>query len=645
MMGKSYECSILGLYRGIFKDISVGLPTVRGLERDESRLLSAIESRGIRYLTIDMPAQGKHFDKCLAEGRLVPSGIANFGMHTRKGSIPPFLGGLVSRVFDKDCMLLSQPCVTSIFFLRQLFNGAKKVKVNCTEKVREQALKTYLQQESSVRPPSLDWFSERPDDRLGMRLYFDDVCPGERRKNGDLFEIDRIPASYCDTVHDIADRIFSSFGEFHPSDWRPKHGPGAVSDLLAGEYKYNFSSWSSRLEYVFPSSEFAFANYSAWVDSLGTPRELHESEVPSVAITVPKSQVTPRIIAKEPTGNMWCQQIVRDYLESNVATSILGECISFRDQSFNQEAALQASLIQNRWTVDLSNASDSMSLWLIERMVRSNKTLLEALWSSRSVYCEVPTAGGHEFLRMKKFAPQGSATTFPLQTIVYAIIAIAACIIANGESISNDSIARAVRKVRVFGDDTIVPDYAGDVYVSLLTYLGFSVNHTKTFKTGKFRESCGTEAWDGTDVTPAYITYPYTESDPSSVASTVECSNNFFKKGLWHAAAALETTLPHWVRKYLMVRGPGDGSFGLTSFVGSGVPVLVRYNSSLHRYEGRALCVISTVTRRQPGGFGHLLQYFTEKPTPDIHWVSGVDGRPSSRVAKKWEPYGVSKIG
>jgi hypothetical protein len=638
-MKNSYVVAILGLYRGIFKDAKVNLPTVRGLERDESRLLSTVQSRGIRYLTIDMPAYGKHFDKCLAAGRLVPSHLPNFGWKSKGSSSHRFLGGLMSRVFDQHGLLLPQPCITSIFFLRQLFAAAKKIKVDCTEKVREQSLQDYLWQESSLRPPSLVWHGDRFDDVRRDRLHLVDVHDGHCGWDQlPLFERDCLSATFCDTVHSVADRVFSSFGYFDPGEWRPKHGPGAVADGKKGTYKYVFPTWSARLETVFPSADFAYANYGWWADAAANDRLPLEREIPSVAITVPKSQVTPRIIAKESIATMWCQQMLRDYLEAGVQSSFLGDCIAFRDQSHNQVAALEASSTQSHWTVDLSSASDRLSLWLVERLCRSNQRLLEALWASRSVYCKVDTADGTNYLRMKKFAPQGSATTFPLQTIIYAVLAISAVLYARGKPVTSESMAEAARQVRVFGDDTIIPSDCGRQYVELLTYCGFLVNQNKTFSEGFFRESCGVEAYDGVDVTPAYITYPYDESDPSSVASTVECANNFFSKGLWHSAAALEETLPRWMRKHLSVVGPGDGAFGLTAYSGGKCTGITRYNDRLQRHESLALSIITKVSRTQPGGAGHLLQYFTEAPTPDIHWMSGVDGRAATRVGKRWGP-------
>lgn len=635
-MTNSYETAIVGLYTGIFADVRQALPTVRGLGRDESRLLFSVQTRGLRFLTIDMPSFGKHFDRCLDEGTLTPSNIANFGI--RKGErIPRFLGGLVSRVFATDGLLLSQPCVTSIFMIRQLCYAVKKVKIDCTENVREKTILKYLHMEQSLRPPSLNWHGGRFDASRCGGLRIDDL---RSSNDGQLSLFERaISSSFCDTVHNVADRIATGLGFFHPAEWRSKHGPGAVSDLKGGEFKYDFPTWSSRLESVFPYATFGFANYGLWADAVMSGNVASDREVPSHVLLVPKTQKAPRIIAKEPTANMWCQQAVRDYLERSVMRTPIRHSIHFKDQTVNGRAALTASKTQSHWTVDLSDASDRVSLWLVERLFRRNISLLNALQASRSTFCLVPHRGGVSYLLMKKFAPQGSATTFPLQTIIYAILAISAVLHQRGERVDARTIARASREVLVFGDDTIIPSDSGRQYVELLTYCGFNVNYSKTYGTGKFRESCGVEAYEGTDVTPAYFLKPYTESDTTSVASTVECSNNFFMKGLWHAAAALESTLDPWHRKMLRVSGPEDGRFGLKSFCGTDERHLRRhYNPNLQRDEVWVLSQRSEVTRTQPGGAGHLLQYFTEAPTQDIQWMSGVDGRSVSSVRKRWEP-------
>lgn len=637
-MNNSYAVTVQGLYSAIFTDIRAALPSVSGLERDEHRLHLNIESRGLRFCTIDLPDYGKHFDLCLSAGRLTPSNLPCFGWSGKGARSHAFLRGLVLRVFDSDGMLLSQPCHLAILFIRQLCYAVKKIKLDCSEQAHDRAITKYIRQEDSLRSPSLNWGGDHLEFHSGDRLSIDDFRRSGGGRQADLFEVCPVSASFCDTVHDVADRIFSSFGEFKPEEWRVKHGPGAVADRPIEGYKYNFPTWSDRLEHIFPCADLAYANYSIWAD-MTQQAPISSDDEASVLLAVPKSQKTPRLIAKEPTANMWCQQAVRDYLEQAVSASPLAASIHFKDQRYNANAALEASRSQTHWTVDLSDASDRVSLWLVERLARANKSLLEALNASRSTYVKVPLKSGSTYLRMKKFAPQGSATTFPLQSIIYACVGIASIIYADNRRVTPASITAATNELLVFGDDTIIPARAGEHYVKMLTYLGFLVNYNKTFGTGKFRESCGSEGYDGTDVTPAYFVTPFSESSPTSIASVVECSNNFYKKGFWHTAAWAVSTLPPWAKKSLQVRGCDDGRFGLLSFCGSRPSGINRWNVDLQRMECLALSVRSAPeTRRQPGGYGHLLQYFTEKPAEDIDWMSGVDGRVVSSARRRWEP-------
>lgn len=636
-MSNSYVRTVQGLYSAIFADIRAALPTVTGLERDEHRFLSQLNTRGLGFATIDLPAFGKHFDKCLSTGMLSPSGLPNFGCSGRSRRSPIFLQGLISRVFSSSGVLLSQPCVNSIFFLRQLFYAVKKIKIECKESVRDSTISKYIAQEGSLRPPHLDWCGDDFDPRGDRRLYIDDFRHSGSREYADLFEDCTVSASFCDTVHDVADRVFSSFGEFSAGEWRPKHGPGAVADRPIDGFKYKFPTWTDRLDKVFPLSQMAYANYDAWVHDVNLGSTPSSEEVPAKIRMVPKTQKAPRIIAKEPTAAMWCQQAVRDYLESNVSACFLGSVIHFGNQNYNRRAALKASLDQEHWTVDLSDASDRVSLWLVERLVRSNHSLLTALYASRSRFALVPTRDGDVLLRMKKFAPQGSATTFPLQSIIYAIIAVSSVLYARKMPVTTANMRSVSREVLVFGDDTIIPKDAGEHYVSMLTYLGFFVNHSKTYTEGNFRESCGCEGFEGTDVTPAYFVSPFSESKPTSISSVVMCSNNFYKKGLWHTAHWIQSTLPNWVRNSLQIRAVGDGRFGLTSCVGGRAVGKTRWNDNLQREEIRALALKCAVTRTQPGGYGHLLQYYTESPANDIQWMSGVDGRTSASARRTWE--------
>jgi len=68
-----------------------------------------------------------------------------------------------------------------------------------------------------------------------------------------------------------------------------------------------------------------------------------------------------------------------------------------------------------------------------------------------------------------------------------------------------------------------------------LKAFAFKVNAHKSFWNGKFRESCGMDAFDGVDVTPVYIRrkLPADRADSHGVASLVSLANQFYLKGLW----------------------------------------------------------------------------------------------------------------
>jgi hypothetical protein len=88
-----------------------------------------------------------------------------------------------------------------------------------------------------------------------------------------------------------------------------------------------------------------------------------------------------------------------------------------------------------------------------------------------------------------KFSSMGNGATFTIETLVFA----AACRAVGSKAYS------------VYGDDIIIE---ADLYaklVRLLKFFGFSTNADKSFHTGPFRESCGSNWYLGTDITPKYI--------------------------------------------------------------------------------------------------------------------------------------------
>lgn len=616
----------------------------QGVDRDCHRLLSLKENHGISFFTISMPRMGKHFDKCLSTGRLTASGIHGFGSFRRRSTIPYLFRDMWSRVFHEDGLLREEPDINAILFLRQMLYAFKKYRMECDVKATEESVREFFSVDLSLRRPSLLWGDLHRESWNSRTVHLKDGL--STGNSPALFDSDaeQVDDSLLEAIQQTADFVSSEFGWFEPSEYRTKHGRGSVADLQkARESKFLFPSWPARLERVFPSSEFAFANYDRWVDAVrGVDQDpiLRDVDTYSRLIAVPKTQKGPRLIACEPTANQWCQQAVLDFLSRRLAYTPLGGMISFRNQELNRSLARSASASGSHWTIDLSSASDCVSLWLVERIFRANTTLLDALDATRTSWVRnLVSTKSPEYITLRKFSTQGAATTFPVQSIIYATVILGVLSwMSSGHGVTSASWRQHVGSVRVFGDDLIVPKEAGPHVIQVLTYLGFKVNPDKTFGTGKFRESCGMDAYDGVDVTPAYYLDRYDAQKPSSVATLVDSSNNFFAKGFWNAAKWIESTLPRHIRENMRVVGPVDGAIGFVSFCGYHDGHLRRRrNHELHRYEVLTYAVKAKGTHIGTNDNAALLQYFTEEPSPETNWTAGFESRTSSVIAKRWE--------
>lgn len=658
-MNNSYEQVLEGLYTAIFADICVEYPKDHeGLDRDLSRLLSLVQTRGLSFITIDLPSAGKVFDRSLSDGFLLPLPFPGFRQKPKGKKVPIFLSGLFLKVFEPSGVLLEHPDITAILFLRQLFYAAKKLRITCDEQRTSNAVSEFLRIEEQMRLPTLSWVEDKLDLTHAGNLHLADCLQRGGSSStassegsgpsGELFQSEHstgsTTASLLDTIQRTADIVSSSFGWFEPSSWRVKHGPGAVSDLKGGNSKYSFPNWPDKLESMFPLSEFAFANLGIWAQAVNDDsvaiRGFSRHEPPAKLIAVPKTQKAPRLIASEPTAHQWAQQSLNEFIRETTAETPISDAISFRDQRPNMDLALKASATGTHATIDLSSASDRLSLWVVERIFRRNLRLVEALHSCRTRWLvnEIDKKLSR-YIVLRKLAAQGAAFTFPVQTVVYAVIAVGCMLHALELPVTSRNIRRMAREVQVFGDDIIVPIDVWDTVASVLNTLGFEVSQSKTFGTGKFRESCGCDAYDGVDVTPAYYLQAYDRTRPASVASCVQSSNNFHRKGFWHVSAWIVSTLPEWIQKNLPSVPTDSGTFGLESYCGFSLNHLsMRWNETLQCDEFRCVMVV-TKTRRTPAHWeANLLQYYTEAPNPEdfVQWSCGVDSLPKTRVCLGW---------
>lgn len=122
----------------------------------------------------------------------------------------------------------------------------------------------------------------------------------------------------------------------------------------------------------------------------------------------------------------------------------------------------------------------------------------------------------------------------------------------------------------VYGDDIIIPIDAVEIVSETLTRFYCKVNSSKSFWNGKFRESCGMDAYDGNCVTPTYLRRirPRNMRMVKEIISWIATSNLFYKRGYWLTAALLKNKVESVTGKLPVIREDSPG-LGWFSFMGT----------------------------------------------------------------------------
>lgn len=251
----------------------------------------------------------------------------------------------------------------------------------------------------------------------------------------------------------------------------------------------------------------------------------------SVAISpVPKTSKISRLVKPEPLIGMFFQKGIQKVLEERLRT-FYGIDLTIQPE-INGRMAQIGSIDSSFATLDLKSASDCLSLGLCRRFIDAQNLGWLELTRSTHVYLNDDASGGAaEEIYLNMMATMGNAFCFPLQTVVYAALVSAVyrylgiernrgrvvwhedLTTLSGRNVKHrqfidDGVSRAVEVFppnwSVFGDDIIVRHDAYDCVVENLQKLGFIINLEKSFNSGKFRESCGHDYFDGQGVRGVY---------------------------------------------------------------------------------------------------------------------------------------------
>jgi hypothetical protein len=296
-------------------------------------------------------------------------------------------------------------------------------------------------------------------------------------------------------------KIASWIGEGpNPHDWlsRCRFGPGA--DNLAkgsrvGSY-HKLEALSSTEDFADGALAMAL-DHPVWGRHLAGVEPYDEDDKDSTislvlapgnrVVFVPKTALVDRPIAIEPRMNVFAQlglgSILRDMLKTRAH-------LDLDKQDPNQDLAFEASQFGHLATIDLSSASDTVSRELV-------RDLLPAKWYLSLDWCRCKrgTLKDGSVIRYEKFSSMGNGFTFELETLIFLALSSACC----------DHLGLVNHYTRAFGDDIICPVEAVALLEEVLTYCGFSVNRKKSFSSGVFRESCGADFFDGTNVRPHFL--------------------------------------------------------------------------------------------------------------------------------------------
>lgn len=576
---------------------------------------SRFKHEGVSFLAITLPIFAKDFERSLELGKVSPDLFAAFKW---RGELPSFLGGFMDLVFDRTTgLLLETPSVGSILSIRQLCAAFGKIQIDCSEERKSDALRSYLQCESDVKDAD------------------------ERVSPSDLSDLLRVSALLFRDVFTRVDR------DVHMGNIVGKHGPGKTADRLSGNGKYDLAEWPERLEREFPYGNNSVAS-PRYIQSRYDHVTLLElgAERPVRVVQVPKTPKTPRTIAIEPTAMQFMQQgfmeVFVKYLETDKTVSGM---IGFTQQGPNQVLAREGSSLGELATLDLSEASDRVSDRHVLTILSRFPALSSAIAATRSRKAVMPDGS---IVELAKFASMGSALCFPFEAMVFLSLVFLGIEQELNCPLTRKTIRGLARKVRVYGDDIVVPVRFVYPVISTLELFGFKVNAGKSFWNGKFRESCGKDYYDGTDVSLIRVRreLPASWADRSEtcsrIISAVALRNQMYVAGYTKTAEHLDQVVAPFLKGHYPELEIDMTSVAFTGKPGNGSPILGRFSytpSLAGRIHAdyqiplvRGWYVNSTIPKSAISGEGALLKFFLkrgEQPFADERHLER-QGRPKT---------------
>jgi hypothetical protein len=502
------------------------------LDRDIETVSRRVNAQGVKFATLHLPRFFDGLVGYLETGKSVYPGFKKLG----RQQYPHFLRGLVAPIYAHPTSGIAVENMKQVY---QFCMAFKKIQGPADQKLLRSQLADFV--DVDIELNSLDISLEPVRDiARHAKEIIGDVMKGLDPHDPDQSQL-----------------------------FIPRPGPGATNTATKHAHRFRPMRWYTDLFDVFEPSNWFQPPYSPrttwpryWQKQLPTGltrigrrrvrsviRKTTPGHIPTSRFKfVPKTFEKMRGICIEENELQWFQQAIRRAMYKRIeAHPVTKGFVNFSSQLVNRALALDGSRNQDWATIDMSSASDRISLKLVRYLFSMNKPLLAAIEACSSRWDELPKGTEDYFIRylpLNKIAPMGSAICFPIMSLVhYALIRA----ILYRASVARDKS----RNVYVYGDDIIVDRSCVQAIYDYLPLFGMKINTDKSFSNSLFRESCGCHAYNGVDITPTRFKNLLTiESSPADLATALRLEEAFYYKGYKQTAGLLRHDIQEVALKY-----------------------------------------------------------------------------------------------
>lgn len=616
--------------------------------RDRKTLLRRVEHEGISFLTITLPTFEKGLTRSLDLKKAAPDLFPGF--HTRKGqSLPAFLQGLTELVFDlKSGHILPNPSISAIWGIRQFCLCLKKVKIDCTPERVSAALRRFEECDAEVvtlrelRGQSLFGLFERTcwvlcsevfgrfersgfgPPRHGPGATAEGVRGNSKysvkswwRNLDKVLPADSYVFTSCEHIMDQQSGIESVVGINKQSPpVRVVTVPKTLTTprVIAIEpvaMQYAQQSVSNSMVDSIESHDLTSGVVNFTNQEVNREKALTSSS-DGVYATLDLSEASDRVSASLVSRGFRATPYLRRVLfGTRSATACLTGQFPYGAyaSSGDGHCGIRSRPSVVREDPDVTRDREPSRDLRTRRFARLRRPYAESNRSSqqgRSCGFGKPDDSGIP-IRLRKFAAMGSALCFPVESFIFYAVGMSAILDRRSLQPTSRNLYKLKGLLYVYGDDIIVHRDEVAVVADALEAFGLKVNASKSFRNGKFRESCGMDAFDGHDVTPTYVRSvpPSNKRSSKELISWISTANDFYSQGMWKSC----TYMRNHVEAILgVLPSVLDTSplLGWRSFDKS--QTVMRWSTELHRFETRGYIASSPKVRNPIDGYSALLK-------------------------------------